>query len=71
MWRQAVLLCSVTTGQNHFRINTSIETEGNITNGTYDIPAHFSGLLDNLIGQILAVAPNRRPSIEEVSSIHG
>ena len=42
------------------------EMEEKIATGTYDIPTHVSGQLENLIHQILTVPPEMRPSIEDI-----
>ncbi|KAK7795018.1 hypothetical protein U0070_018996 [Myodes glareolus] len=68
MWSLGVLLYFITTGHHPFRGSTLEETEKNITSGVYDIPAHISGQLENLIHQILTVAPEKRPSIEDLQN---
>ena len=57
----------ITTGHHPFRRSTLKESKRNIIiNGTYDIPAHILGQLKNLIHQMLTVASDRRPSIEDL-----
>lgn len=66
VWSVGVLLYVITTGKHPFRGRTLEEIKENITTGMYDIPAHISGQLENLIHQILTVVPERRPSIEDI-----
>ncbi|XP_075812618.1 putative sperm motility kinase W [Microtus pennsylvanicus] len=66
VWSLGVLLYFITTGHHPFRGSTLEETEKKITIGMYNIPAHISGQLENLIHQILTVALERRPSIEDL-----
>lgn len=66
VWNRGMLLHFITTTYDPFRGSTPKETEGNIIKGTYDIPAHASGQLENLIHQMLTVVPERRPSIEDL-----
>uniref|UniRef100_A0A8C8UKR8 non-specific serine/threonine protein kinase n=1 Tax=Peromyscus maniculatus bairdii TaxID=230844 RepID=A0A8C8UKR8_PERMB len=61
-----VLLYLITTGNHPFQGDTMEQIEGKIITGTYDIPAHISGQQENLIHQMLTVAPERRPSIEDL-----
>lgn len=57
----------ITTGHHPFRESTLKESKRNIIiNGTYDIPAHVLGQLENLIHQMLTVAADRRPFIEDL-----
>ncbi|XP_052021535.1 putative sperm motility kinase W [Apodemus sylvaticus] len=66
VWSLGVLLFYITTGYYPFTGNNVKETEKNIATGTYHIPSYFSGHLENLIHQIFTVAPERRPSIEDI-----
>ncbi|XP_051046634.1 putative sperm motility kinase W [Phodopus roborovskii] len=42
------------------------ESDGNIIRGSYELPSHVSGKLENLIHQMLTVVPEKRPSIEDI-----
>ncbi|XP_052606567.1 putative sperm motility kinase W [Peromyscus californicus insignis] len=64
VWSLGVLLYFITTGNHPFQGDTMEEIQGKIVTGKYDIPAHVSGQLENLIHLMLTVAPERRPSIE-------
>ncbi|XP_031205531.1 putative sperm motility kinase W [Mastomys coucha] len=66
IWSLGVLLYFITTGYYPFEGKTMKEIENNITTGTYRIPCHFSGTLENLIHQILTVPPEMRSSIEDI-----
>ncbi|XP_036029624.1 putative sperm motility kinase W [Onychomys torridus] len=66
VWSLGVLLYYITTGYHPFQGNTMEEIEGKIITGTYNIPDHVSGQLENLIHQMLTVVPERRPSIEDL-----
>nr|AAI45243.1 EG212225 protein [Mus musculus]AAI50734.1 EG212225 protein [Mus musculus] len=66
VWSLGVLLYFITTGYYPFRGSTMKEMEEKIATGTYDIPTHVSGQLENLIHQILTVPPEMRPSIEDI-----
>ncbi|CAO2617446.1 Putative sperm motility kinase W [Lemmus lemmus] len=65
VWSLGVLLYFMTTGHHPFT-GSIREKIKEIINGKYDIPAHMSGQLENLIHQILTVAPERRPSTEDI-----
>ncbi|KAL6084092.1 hypothetical protein STEG23_006007 [Scotinomys teguina] len=66
VWSLGVLLFYITTGYHPFEGSTMEETVRNITTASYSIPDHISGQLENLIHQMLMVAPERRPSIENI-----
>lgn len=66
IWSLGVLLYFITIGCFPFTGSTMREMEVKIAMGIYDIPNHISGQLENLIHQIFTVAPEMRPSIEDV-----
>ncbi|XP_052020672.1 putative sperm motility kinase W [Apodemus sylvaticus] len=66
VWSLGVLLYFISTSYYPFTGKTMKEIEENIATGTYHIPPYFSGHLENLIHQILTVAPEMRPSIEDI-----
>lgn len=66
VWSLGVLLYFMATRHHPFRGSTLEKTEKNITMVRYNIPAYISGELENVIHQILIVAPERRTSIEDV-----
>ncbi|XP_028617848.1 putative sperm motility kinase W, partial [Grammomys surdaster] len=66
VWSLGVLLFFITIGHYPFRGITVKEVEEKITTGTYDIPSHVPGQLENLIHQLLTVSPEMRPSIENI-----
>ncbi|XP_021053334.1 LOW QUALITY PROTEIN: putative sperm motility kinase W [Mus pahari] len=66
VWSLGMLLYFITTGHYPFSGSTMKEMEEKIATGTYDIPTHVSGQLENLIHQILTVPPEMRPSIEDI-----
>ncbi|XP_051009634.1 putative sperm motility kinase W [Acomys russatus] len=66
IWSLGVLLFFITTGHLPFSSKQWCETAKKITTATYDIPTYLSGQLENLIHQMLTVAPEMRPSIEEL-----
>ncbi|KAL6070316.1 hypothetical protein STEG23_008570 [Scotinomys teguina] len=68
VWSLGVLLFITTTGYHPFQGSTLEEIEGKITTGCYNVPAHVSGQLENLIHQMLTVAPERRPSIKDLQA---
>ncbi|KAL6086271.1 hypothetical protein STEG23_035830 [Scotinomys teguina] len=66
VWSLGVLLYFITTGYHPFRGSSVEEIEKKITTGSYDFPAHISRQLENVIRQMLTVAPERRPSVEDL-----
>ncbi|KAL6030252.1 hypothetical protein STEG23_005821 [Scotinomys teguina] len=66
VWSLGVLLYFITTGYHPFRGSSVEEIEKKITTGSYEFPSHISRQLENLIRQMLTVAPERRPSIEDL-----
>ncbi|XP_017450658.1 putative sperm motility kinase W [Rattus norvegicus] len=68
VWSLGVLLFFLTTGYFPFRGGTTDQIKQKVTTGTYTIPTHLSGQLENLIHQILTVSPELRPSIEEIEN---
>lgn len=66
IWSLGVLLYFITSAHNPFRGHSVKEIKQNITMGTYHIPPYFSFYLENLIYQILTVAPDIRPTPEEL-----
>ncbi|XP_034349182.1 putative sperm motility kinase W [Arvicanthis niloticus] len=68
VWSLGVVLFFINIGHYPFRGNTMKEMDENITTGTYDIPSHVSGQLENLIHQLLTVAPEMRPSTERIEN---
>ncbi|KAL1763596.1 sperm motility kinase W, partial [Sigmodon hispidus] len=46
--------------------SSSKETDEKIITGTYEVPSHISGQLENLIHQMMTVAPERRLSLDDL-----
>ncbi|OBS69916.1 hypothetical protein A6R68_01544, partial [Neotoma lepida] len=61
-----VLLYFITTRQHPLRGRTQEEILVKIIKGTYDFPAQVPGQFENHLHQMLTIAPERRPSMEDV-----
>lgn len=66
VWSLGVLLYTMLCGAFPFRATSEEELYQKIIKGKYDFPEHMSETAKKLIGKILKVKPNERPSTEEI-----
>ncbi|KAL1764705.1 sperm motility kinase W [Sigmodon hispidus] len=69
VWSLGVVLYFITIGHHPFKRSSTKETDERIITGTYEVPSHISGQLENLIHQMMTVAPERRPSIDDLQEL--